>query len=175
MAAAGSRASTPLTMSVNLSARQLQHPGLVDDVEAALDDSGFPAPLLTLELTESVLMQGGDSAIDALHALKALGVRLALDDFGTGYSSLSYLRNLPVDVVKIDRSFIEGIDAGAGRALRPARRSSSSGTRSVSCSSRRASSAPAQAEALRELGCPLGQGFHFWRPLAPDAVGGAPP
>ena len=104
-------------MSVNLSARQLQHPGLVDDLAAALATSGFPAELLTLELTESVLMQGGDSAIDALHALKALGVRLALDDFGTGYSSLSYLRNLPVDTVKIDRSFIEGIDAGVGDGL----------------------------------------------------------
>ncbi len=160
----------PLTMSVNLSARQLQHPGLVDDVETALAVSGFPAALLTLELTESVLMQGGDSAIEALHALKALGVLLALDDFGTGYSSLSYLRNLPVDTVKIDRSFIEGIDAGVGDGLSVLRGiiqlGHALGLMLVAEGIERRS----QAEALRELGCPFGQGFHFWRPLEPSAV-----
>ena len=160
----------PLGMSVNLSARQLQHPGLVDDLAAALATSGFPAELLTLELTESVLMQGGDSAIDALHALKALGVRLALDDFGTGYSSLSYLRNLPVDTVKIDRSFIEGIDAGVGDGLSVLRGiiqlGHALGLALVAEGIERGS----QADALRELGCQLGQGYLFWRPLKPDAV-----
>jgi diguanylate cyclase (GGDEF)-like protein/PAS domain S-box-containing protein len=160
----------PLTMSVNLSARQLQHPGLVDDLASALATSGFSAELLTLELTESVLMQGGDSAIDSLHALKALGVRLALDDFGTGYSSLSYLRNLPVDTVKIDRSFIEGIDAGVGDGLSVLRGiiqlGQALGLALVAEGIERGS----QADALRELGCQLGQGFLFWRPLKPDAV-----
>jgi len=155
---------------VNLSARQLQHPGLVDDLAAALESSGFPASLLTLELTESVLMQGGDSAIDALRALKALDVHLALDDFGTGYSSLSYLRNLPVDTVKIDRSFIEGIDAGVGDGLSVLRGiiqlGHALGLVLVAEGIERAS----QVDALRELGCPYGQGFYFWRPLAPDAV-----
>ena len=159
-----------LTMSVNLSARQLQHAGLVDDVETALNGADFPARLLTLELTESVLMQGGDGAIDALHALKALGIRLALDDFGTGYSSLSYLRNLPVDTVKIDRSFIEGTDGGVEDGL-PVLRGiiqlgHALGLELVAEGIERA----AQADALRGLGCAFGQGFYFWQPLEPAAV-----
>src|SRR5262249_40293951 len=125
---------------------------------------------LTLELTESVLMQGGEGAIDSLNALKALGVHLALDDFGTGYSSLSYLRNLPVDTVKIDRSFIEGIDAGVGDGLSVLRGivqlGHALGLVLVAEGIERAS----QVEALRELGCPFGQGFHFWRPLEREAV-----
>jgi EAL domain-containing protein (putative c-di-GMP-specific phosphodiesterase class I) len=160
----------PLAMSVNLSVRQLHHEGLVDDVAAALRGSGFPAHLLTLELTESMLVQGGDNVISALHDLKALGVRLALDDFGTGYSSLSYLRNLPVDTLKIDRSFIEAADLGTegesvlrgivqlGHAL---------GLVLVAEGIERQS----QAEALRLLGCPYGQGFYFWRPMSADGVG----
>ena len=159
----------PLTMSVNLSARQLQHAGLVDDVAAALRASGFPAPLLTLELTESVLVQGGKSAIEVLHALRKLGVRLALDDFGTGYSSLSYLSTLPVDIVKIDKSFIVGADDGAdgvsvlrgivqlGHAL---------GLVLIA----EGIESARQAEVLRDLGCPFGQGFHFWRPLDQSAA-----
>jgi EAL domain-containing protein (putative c-di-GMP-specific phosphodiesterase class I) len=151
-------------MSVNLSARQLHYDGLVEDVAAALRGSGFPASLLTLELTESMLVRGGDDVITTLHGLKELGVRLALDDFGTGYSSLSYLRNLPVDTLKIDRSFVEGADAGPegesvlrgivqlGQAL---------GLVLVAEGIERSS----QADALRSLGCPFGQGFHFWKPL----------
>jgi diguanylate cyclase (GGDEF)-like protein len=96
-------------ISVNLSARQLQDPGLLDDVAEALHDSGLPASAVVLEVTESALMGDLDTAAARLHALKALGLRLAVDDFGTGYSSLSYLRNLPVDVVKIDKSFIDRI------------------------------------------------------------------
>jgi EAL domain-containing protein (putative c-di-GMP-specific phosphodiesterase class I) len=159
----------PLTMSVNLSVRQLHHGGLVEDVAAALRSSDYPAHLLTLELTESILVQGGDGVIGTLHALKALGVRLALDDFGTGYSSLSYLRNMPVDTLKVDRSFVEGADAGPegesvlrgivqlGQAL---------GLVLVAEGIERAS----QAEALRALGCPLGQGFHFWKPLPANEI-----
>jgi diguanylate cyclase (GGDEF)-like protein/PAS domain S-box-containing protein len=160
----------PLTMSVNVSARQLQHAGLVDDVETALERSGFPAGLLTLELTESVLMQGGDAAIDALHTLKALGIRLALDDFGTGYSSLSYLRNLPVDTVKIDRSFIGGTDSGVEHGLPVLRGIIQLGQALGLVLVAEGIERAAQAEALRELGCRFGQGFHFWRPLEPAAV-----
>jgi diguanylate cyclase (GGDEF)-like protein/PAS domain S-box-containing protein len=162
-------ASPSLTMSVNLSVRQLHHEGLVEDVAAALRGSGFPARLLTLELTESMLVRGGDGVIGALHGLKELGVRLALDDFGTGYSSLSYLRNLPVDTLKIDRSFVEGADAGPegesvlrgivqlGQAL---------GLVLVAEGIERSS----QADALRSLGCPFGQGFHFWKPLPANEI-----
>ena len=165
--------TVPLGMSVNLSARQLQDAALVKDVGDALRRSGLPPNLLTLELTESVLVRGGDSVLGALRALRELGVRLALDDFGTGYSSLSYLRDLPVDVLKIDRSFVVAADADnesrsvlhgivqIGHAL---------GLEVVAEGIERAS----QAAAVLELGCTIGQGFHFWRPLEAHELVGLP-
>jgi EAL domain-containing protein (putative c-di-GMP-specific phosphodiesterase class I) len=108
---------------MNLSARQLQRPGLVPDVAAALAVSGLDPGSLTLEITESVLVHDTEATITVLGKLKTLGIRLAIDDFGTGYSSLSYLQRFPVDILKIDKSFIKidhrrrgqrgrGIDAG---------------------------------------------------------------
>lgn len=96
----------PLSVSVNLSARQLLHPELLADVAAALTDSGLPPTLLKLEITESVMMENADNAIALLTRLKEMQIRLLLDDFGTGYSSLSYLHRLPIDTLKVDRSFI---------------------------------------------------------------------
>jgi EAL domain-containing protein (putative c-di-GMP-specific phosphodiesterase class I) len=105
------------TVSVNVSAKQLEQDRIVDDVKVALLTSGFDPNLLILELTETALMDDVDQAIDRLRRLKGLGVRLAIDDFGTGYSSLSYLRQFPIDILKIDRSFVSGIldsvEAGA--------------------------------------------------------------
>jgi diguanylate cyclase (GGDEF)-like protein/PAS domain S-box-containing protein len=160
---------SPVAMSVNLSARQLQRAGLVEDVACALDGAGFPASSLTLELTESVLVQGGDEALETLHDLKRLGVKLALDDFGTGYSSLSYLRDLPVDIVKIDRSFVDGVDReeDAVAMLRGiVQLATGLGLTIVAEGIERFS----QADALRELGCVFGQGFYFWRPLDASAA-----
>ncbi len=99
-----------LTISVNLSGRQILDPHLAADVARALAESGLPPRDLTLEMTESVLVQDVAATVDTLRALKALGVRLAIDDFGTGYSSLSYLRQFPIDILKIDRSFISSLD-----------------------------------------------------------------
>ncbi|GAA3182840.1 hypothetical protein GCM10010531_41330 [Blastococcus jejuensis] len=103
---------TPLRMAVNLSPRQLLDDDVVADVEAALRDSGFPAGQLTLEVTEGVLVRDVDRAVARLEALRALGVRIAIDDFGTGFSGLSYLRNLPADIIKIDRSFVGDLPTG---------------------------------------------------------------
>jgi len=100
-----------LVASVNLSLRQFQHPELVDDVAAALQASGLDPSSLQLEITESVLLDDVEGALTTLHRLRDLGVRLALDDFGTGYSSLSHLKRLPVDVIKIDKSFVKGLGA----------------------------------------------------------------
>ena len=102
-------ATDALTMSVNLSARQLRDPHLLADVAETLRALRARAECLILEITETVLMDNTDAAIDGLHQLKALGIRLAIDDFGTGYSSLNYLRALPVDIVKIDKVFIDGV------------------------------------------------------------------
>lgn len=99
----------PLTLRVNISARQLEDPSLVAKVVESLERSGLPPSQLCLEITETTLMRESIDVMKVLHQLKALGVTLAIDDFGTGYSSLSYLKRFPVDVLKIDRSFIEGL------------------------------------------------------------------
>jgi diguanylate cyclase (GGDEF)-like protein/PAS domain S-box-containing protein len=159
----------PLRMSVNLSARQLQHPALIDDVREALSDSWFPATSLILEITESVMMQNVELAVQRLHALKGLGVRLALDDFGTGYSSLNYLRQFPVDILKIDKSFIDGIATEEDQSVL---------TAAIIHLARAMDLTPvaegiedvAQLERLRELNCELGQGFYLGRPLDEDGV-----
>ena len=100
-----------LSLSVNLSARQLLHPTIVEDVRSVLFETGLDARALTLEITEGVVVDDAGSSLAAIEGLKALGVRIAIDDFGTGYSSLSYLSRLPIDVLKIDRSFIAELEA----------------------------------------------------------------
>lgn len=99
----------PQFVSVNISARQFADPSLTAMVAQALCDYDLPGAALELELTESIVMKNGDATHDMLHALKELGVHLAIDDFGTGYSSLSYLKRLPVDVLKVDKSFVDGL------------------------------------------------------------------
>jgi len=106
--------SEPLAISVNLSVRQLRSDAIVSDVRCALEKSGFPAESLVLEITETVVMADTEFAVQRLRELKSLGVRLAMDDFGTGYSSLSFLSRFPVDILKIDRSFVR---AGENTAL----------------------------------------------------------
>ncbi len=100
----------PLSVAVNISARQFREPGLVGEVEKALAQAGLLPQLLELEITESLAMHNAESTIETLRALKRLGVRISIDDFGTGYSSLSYLRQFPIDVLKIDRSFVRDVD-----------------------------------------------------------------
>lgn len=104
------------SVSVNLSARQLQSETLFDDIAHALQQSGLPAACLDLEITESMLMQQADSAVAVLSSMKALGVSISLDDFGTGYSSLAYLKRFPLDAVKVDRSFVQDITADSDDA-----------------------------------------------------------
>ena len=129
-------------MSVNLSLKQIQHSDIVADVRDALEESGLAPERLTLEITESVLMDDTELAVERLRDLKALGVTLALDDFGTGYSSLSYLSRFPVDILKMDRSFLhEGSTPGANSL---ANASSAWAPRSRWRSSRRASRRPSR-------------------------------
>jgi diguanylate cyclase (GGDEF)-like protein len=103
----------PLDISVNLSARQLDHESLVDDVLDALRASGLDSSALTLEITETAVMRDPARTLRILSAIQSLGVRIAIDDFGTGYSSLAYLQQFPIDTIKIDRSFIQGISTSA--------------------------------------------------------------
>jgi EAL domain-containing protein (putative c-di-GMP-specific phosphodiesterase class I) len=156
-------AVAPLTVAVNLSVLQLQHSDIVADVSDALAESGLAASSLTLEITETVMMTDTDTALQRLDDLKGLGVRLAMDDFGTGYSSLSYLSQLPVDIVKMDRSFLR---AGASP------RASALASVVVGLGETLQLDVVAegieydeQRTALRDLGCDLGQGFLFARPM----------
>jgi len=156
----------PLSMSVNLSVKQLQHSDIAGDVSEALARSGLAAGSLTLEITESVLMTDTDIAVQRLGELKQLGVRIAMDDFGTGYSSLSYLSRFPVDILKMDRSFL---------------RDGATPQTSVLASAVIALGETLQLEVvaegieyseqwngLRELGCASGQGFLFAEPMDTD-------
>ncbi|HET6509401.1 MAG TPA: EAL domain-containing protein [Baekduia sp.] len=160
----------PRIMSVNLSGRQLEDPNIVADVAAALADSGLPASALVLEITETVLMQDTEATIARLTALKALGVRLAVDDFGTGYSSLRYLRRFPIDILKMAKPFVDGLDAGddEGRALARAIVELATSLK-LACIAE-GIEAGAQAAVLHELGCGLGQGYHFARPMEAAAM-----
>lgn len=103
-------------VAVNISSLQFRRAGFLEDVRAALDDAGLPPELLELEVTESVLIDGADPAIELINNLKAMGIRVALDDFGTGFSSLSYLRDLPIHKVKLDRAFIQDIGTNRSNA-----------------------------------------------------------
>jgi EAL domain-containing protein (putative c-di-GMP-specific phosphodiesterase class I) len=152
-----------LILSVNVSPRELVRPGFVDGVAGVLASTGLPGDRLKLEITESATLEG-DAAIAALRGLQELGARIAIDDFGTGYSSLGYFRDLPIDGLKIDRAFIDGLGSeredtaivtaaiAFGRALE------------VEITGEGIETAE-QLARLRELGCRLGQGFLFSRPV----------
>ena len=154
-----------LTISVNLSAKQLQTESIVSDVAEALEFSGLDPATLVLEITETVMMTDSDIAIARLNELKELGVRIALDDFGTGYSSLSYLSRFPVDILKMDRSFLSG-DGEATLAAAIIAIGDRLGLEVVAEGIEREE----QSDSLRELGCELGQGFLFARPMKEDAL-----
>jgi diguanylate cyclase (GGDEF)-like protein/PAS domain S-box-containing protein len=158
-----------LYMCVNLSVKQLQQSDIVADVRDALADSGVQPELLTLEITETMLIEEPEAAVDKLKQLRALGIRIAMDDFGTGYSSLSYLSRFPVDVIKMDRSFLKG-------GVSPEAADLSSAI--VALGSSLALDVVAegieleeQMQRLRDLGCEFGQGFHFARPMEAHRLG----
>ena len=165
----------PLHVTVNVSGRQLVHPDLPAHVAGALAAAGLPPDRLTLEITESVLMHDTAATLAVLRALKALGVRLAVDDFGTGYSSLRYLQQFPVDVLKIDKSFVDGVASAGPQAGHDAALARTIvtlgdllGLRTVA----EGVETPAQAERLRAMGCGYGQGYLFARPLDDAGVRG---
>jgi len=163
------RAGRPLTITVNVSGRQLEDAGFVDDVAAALAESGLDPKALVLELTESTIAQQPDLAAERLHVLKTLGVRLAIDDFGTGYSSLSYLQQFPIDVLKIDKSFVDNVTRGGPHAALARTIVALADALSVKCVAEGVEEQE-QRVCLTELGCVFGQGYHFARPMSADAL-----
>ena len=158
-----------LRMSVNLSPRQFQHPNLVAEVTEAVGAAGIPAGSLVLEITESMFLHDTDAVVSTLQAIRALGVRVAIDDFGSGYSSLSYLQRFPVDILKIDRSFIGG-SAGHGGDSSLAEAIVRIGQTLDLQTVAEGIETSEQWAVLRRLGCDLGQGFYFARPADPGQL-----
>ncbi|AMW06923.1 hypothetical protein GEMMAAP_15700 [Gemmatimonas phototrophica] len=157
------------SVSVNISGRQLREEHFVEEVEEILRRTGVPASAVTLEITESVIMHDTEQSLRTLSALKALGLRLAIDDFGTGYSSLSYLQRFPVDILKIDRAFVEGVATeGSDAAL--ARTIVSLGTTLTLHTVAEGVELESQRVALQQMGCQLGQGYLFSPPMPASQV-----
>jgi len=168
------RPDVALMVSVNLSGKHLQQALLIDEVRDVLKTTGIDPSHLVIEITETVAMAGAETTIEILTKLKSLGVLLAIDDFGTGFSSLSYLKRFPLDLLKIDKSFVDGVALGGhdtkiveaiialGHAL---------GLRVIA----EGVETPDQLLELRALGSELGQGFYFGRPMSGDEELGMPP
>jgi diguanylate cyclase (GGDEF)-like protein/PAS domain S-box-containing protein len=154
---------TPLAVSVNLSGRQLGHPKLVDDIAQILGETGLPAERLELEITESVLMDDVEMSEDTLGRLNDLGVRLVVDDFGTGYSSMSYLRRFPVDLLKVDREFVDGLGTDPSDSAIVAAIVTLAHTLGLEAVAEGVETSD-QLDELRSLGCDKGQGFLMAKP-----------
>jgi diguanylate cyclase (GGDEF)-like protein/PAS domain S-box-containing protein len=159
---------SPLVLFVNVSTRQLQRPHLAKTVKEVLEKSGLEASCLSLDMTETVYIRAVERDTATLNELKRLGVRVAIDDFGVGYSSLSYLKRLPADMLKIDKSFIEELEEDKAIVETIVNLAHILGMKVVAEGVENAW----QAARLREMGCDLGQGYHFAEPLPPEAVAG---
>jgi EAL domain-containing protein (putative c-di-GMP-specific phosphodiesterase class I) len=161
--------SPALGMSVNLSTAQLFDPGLIDEVTAALEHSGLDPQSLTLEITESGLMEDKELAVSRLNELRHVGVSVAVDDFGTGYSSLAYLSTLPIDILKIDKVFIDGVTRGpedSAIASAVGKLANALGLVLVA----EGIEFEDQVEALRGMEFERGQGYYFSRPLPASEI-----
>ena len=159
----------PLYVGVNLSAIQIARDDVASAVAGALAGSGLAGSRLTLELTESAIVQDPQRATTVLEALKGLDAKVAMDDFGTGYTSLAYLQRLPIDVLKIDRSFVTGM-LGDRDSIAIIRAVLSLADALGMATTAEGIESEELARALTELGCSQGQGFFFAKPLEPDAA-----
>ncbi len=158
----------PLTLSVNVSARQFRQPNLAKEIFNTLEKTGLDPRHLNLEITESIMVHEA-SATTALRELKGSGVKLAIDDFGTGYSNLSYVKRLPVDILKIDRSYISGLGRKPEDTAIVHATVAFAKALGLSLTAEGIENAEQLAQ-LRELGCELGQGYHFAKPLPGEEV-----
>jgi EAL domain-containing protein (putative c-di-GMP-specific phosphodiesterase class I) len=158
-----------LRMSVNISARHFQHKGLYDDVARAVRAADLDPTSLVLEITESVLVQDAESVIAQMLELKLLGVAFAIDDFGTGYSSLSYLKRFPIDILKVDKSFVDDVGNSVEQGALAEAIVQLGKTLHLETVAEGVEQS-AQVDGLRALGCQYGQGFFFAKPLRADEI-----
>jgi diguanylate cyclase (GGDEF)-like protein/PAS domain S-box-containing protein len=161
-------AASRLRVSVNLSVRQIESMTLVSDVTDAVAASGISPDRLTLEITESLVMNDDVDTLERLATLREKGIKLAVDDFGTGYSSLGYIQQFPLDTIKIDRSFVTRLDApsGGGRQLVRTIVELARGLKATTVAE--GIETEAELRALREMGCEYGQGYYFARPMSAE-------
>lgn len=154
----------PVPISVNLAVTQILHAGLLESIERVLKTSGVEDPLLEVEITETVIMNNLDYAVTIMNSIRSMGVKVALDDFGTGYSSLSYLKNLPIDKLKIDKSFIDGIVANdSEQAIVKSVIDMAKSLRVKTVAE--GIEMEEQWDLLRKYGCDIGQGYYMYRPM----------
>ncbi len=156
-------------MSINVAPRQLAEKQFPEQIADILDESGIDPDRVWLEITESTLMRDPDRTIQALGQLRDQGVHISIDDFGTGYSSLSYLKQLPVECLKIDRGFVDGLQTGSEGAAIVRAVIAMAGALGLACIAEGVETSE-QLAALRELGCDMAQGYLFGRPLPADAL-----
>jgi len=161
--------SSPLGIAVNVSPVQVDDPGFVEVVEACLATSGTPPQNVTLEITESLFMRDFDVKVDKLRRLRDLGVKVAIDDFGTGWSSFSRLKDMPIDILKIDKAFVDDVtrgveDSAVAQAI--VKLAQTLGLRTVA----EGIEFPGQSERLAEMKCDMGQGYYFSRPIAAEGI-----
>ncbi len=156
-------ADPPLLMCVNLSARQFQHPEMVQDIVGIIRDTGVDPNSLDLEITESIVMKYGESNLSRLRELRDMGIKIAIDDFGTGYSSLAHLQRLPVDLLKIDRSFIDGLEARPENKALVSMITYLAHSLGLNVVAEGVETASQLAQVM-ELGCEMAQGYYFAKP-----------
>jgi EAL domain-containing protein (putative c-di-GMP-specific phosphodiesterase class I) len=159
----------PLMISINVSSRQLQDPGFVRDVQIAIQEFGLDARTVMLEITEGSVIHRPEAALERMKELKDSGVLLAIDDFGTGYSALSYLRDFPIDVLKIDKAFTDGVASGGAQTALATAIVTLGSALSLRTLAEGVENEE-QRQVLVSMGCDLGQGFHFSRPVLPGEI-----
>ena len=158
-----------LTLSLNASVRHIMKKGFIKEISDLIEKSGLSPSQLEIEITESILMDSADKALQRINELKATGIKLAIDDFGTGYSSLSYLNKIPADLLKIDKSFIDRINTNESSKQYVAAMISIGHIMGLDVISEGVEKEE-QLEALRSIGCELIQGFIWGKPLPPEDV-----
>ena len=159
-----------LTLSINASVKHLMKNRFIDEIRDLIDSSGITSEQLEIEITESILIDSADKALECISQLRNMGIKLAIDDFGTGYSSLSYLSKIPANLLKIDKSFIDRINTNESSKQYVAAMISMGHIMGLEVISEGVEQ-PEQIEALRSVGCDLIQGFIWGRPMSAEDVG----
>ena len=159
----------PLGLSVNLSTQQFRRPELLEEIAAATSEAGLDPRDLALEITESAMMEKGHTALEILRALKALGVTLVMDDFGTGYSSITNLKSFPVEVLKLDRSMIEGMDTDAQNQAFSSAIIGLAHALGLEVVAEGVETA-GEFDKLRAMGCDFAQGYYWQRPCSAEKM-----